>query len=179
MTIPKLFTAIDPSLRATGLVNFENGLLSDCHLIRTSSKDLGECLREIVSKTVGANSGVATMKVYCEFPQVYFGGKNKVDANDLLKVAAVAGAMASDPLVSVTYVLPKEWKGTVSKEVCNARVLARLQPGEMEAYEEAAKKYPKSLHHNIIDAIGIGLWAAGRFNPKKIYAGAYDVGEEE
>jgi hypothetical protein len=102
-----------------------------------------------------------------EWPQVY--PVSKGDPNDLFCLAGVGSALAmallakADP--KIIYYKPREWKGTAPKEVMGARILERLTPEERPLIPDVG-----SLTHNIIDAVGIGLFAVGRLNPKRVFA---------
>ena len=89
-----------------------------------------------------------------EIPQVYRAGQSVGDPNDLIKVAVNAGQWIerfSRRGATVRKVLPKDWKGQVSKEIHNRRVLALLTA------DEKTRILP-SHDHNMVDAIGLGLF---------------------
>jgi hypothetical protein len=96
-----------------------------------------------------------------ECPQVY--PQQAVPPNDLITLAFQAGRYAEAARVAKTRfvrtVLPHEWKGNLPKNVCAARVLSRLSPEEIGIVEEMSEGIPKSQRHNVLDAIGIGLFA--------------------
>ena len=96
-------------------------------------------------------------RIVVELPQVYSQGKG--DPNDLIQVAFAAGRCVGKGKFFET-VLPGQWKGQVPKKIHNRRVLAKLTPEE-HVVLDAAEVRP-SLRHNIIDAIGIGLWRVKR-----------------
>jgi hypothetical protein len=117
--------------------------------------------------------GVAK-KVFIEMPQFYPRGHKR--PNDLIKLAFTAGRLVGASGVAemgygyeATYFLPHEWKGNIPKETCNNRARMRLQPDELAvlaACENVILAYGgggKSVLHNVLDAIGIGLFAVGRF----------------
>ena len=94
-------------------------------------------------------------QVVVELPQVYTRDKSKGNPNDLIKVAAVAGALLKGILADrQMFVLPAEWKGNAPKEVTENRCRVDLSAEELDRVELPAK----SLQHNVWDAIGIGLW---------------------
>jgi hypothetical protein len=96
-----------------------------------------------------------------EIPQVYPHRAQKGDPNDLITVAFGAGLIAGRfPKARLRLVKPHQWKGTVPKEIHNRRVLAALTEGERVVAESA--KVQASVRHNMIDAIGLGLWHLGR-----------------
>lgn len=95
--------------------------------------------------------------VVVELPQVYLHGRMVGDPDDLIGMAFTAGRIVS--LIScgeVVTVKPAEWKGQVPKDIHNARTMAKLNEYEREVLEHSG--VPKHLKHNLIDAIGLGLW---------------------
>lgn len=93
-------------------------------------------------------------KLAIELPQVYLASRSRGDPNDLIQLALVVGGfeMWFDGLVFK--LLPHQWKGTVPKEIMAARILKRLSEEEQSKIEKA----PKSLLHNTLDSVGLGLW---------------------
>lgn len=103
------------------------------------------------------------MSVVCELPQVYRNAQSKGDPNDLIKVAVEVGQWKERALrygCPWTEVKPAYWKGQVPKPVHHARILRTLNERE-RAYVEGIK-LPASKMHNVMDAIGLGLWKLGR-----------------
>jgi hypothetical protein len=100
----------------------------------------------------------ALRNVMIELPQNY--PSNPVPPQDLITLAFLAGryANAARGDASVVHtIFPHEWKGNLPKPVCEARVRARLTPGELGIV--AALEAPKGEMNNVWDAIGIGLVA--------------------
>jgi hypothetical protein len=98
-----------------------------------------------------------------EIPQVYRQRQQKGDPNDLIQLALIAGMCMGEFLqggATVETRLPREWKGQRSKEVDNRSVLKLLTDDERDIV--ARSRLPKYKLHNMIDAIGIGLWHVGR-----------------
>lgn len=91
------------------------------------------------------------------------GGKGKkkpVDPNDLVDLAFFGGInlgrmLAFHPGASSKRYKPAEWKGQVPKAVMNRRVVRRLTDEEHSRIERPGAL---SLEHNILDAVGIGLY---------------------
>ena len=109
-------------------------------------------------KTDGLVSWVAERagifsRVIIERPQIY--PQSKGDPNDLIDVAITVGLCLTLSQFSTIY-RPREWKGQVPKKIHNARALDKLRPGERHILGELVK------NHNVIDAIGIGLYYLGR-----------------
>lgn len=85
-----------------------------------------------------------------------------IPLRDVLMCARRAGgyeARCAEAGVRVVTVPPVRWKGTLSKATTEARVRKALTPAEAARLPNVAK----SVAHNMFDAIGIGLWALGRF----------------
>jgi hypothetical protein len=81
------------------------------------------------------------------------------DPQALIKLAINAGRWIEKmhaPIVRTVY--PSQWKGQVPKKIHNGRVLAKLDQAELSLIP----KLPETKLHNVIDAIGLGLFALGR-----------------
>ena len=98
------------------------------------------------------------LRVVIEIPQIYPG--HPVPPNDLITLAFLAGRYAGRATCEVSTVFPHQWKGNLSKENCAARVRFRLSPEEKEVVD--VLDIPAKQLHNVMDAIGIGLFALGR-----------------
>lgn len=106
----------------------------------------------------------AFSKVVIEQPRVYPGGRTK-NPNDVLSVAVNAGEWGgrySFQGCAIEYVTPSGWKGQTKKEIQHARDWARLDLDEQDLVSRSGKGIAASKRHNMLDAIGIGLWAVGR-----------------
>lgn len=161
--------SIDPGIRGCGVALFADlelswaGYIKNPSLRGNSSRDAAQMARAIKAR------GLTGDKVHLvlEYPQVYRGSKQKGDPNDLLALAAVDACLVIlYPEAGVTVYKPRDWKGTVDGDVMLARIRGRLTDEEKARFE----KCPKSLEHNIVDACGIGLFALGRLNPRKVFA---------
>ena len=93
-----------------------------------------------------------------EFPLIYPHEKLKGDPNDLLYVALAAGFVIQEMHLTpeIALVLPRTWKGQTPKEIQNARDLEKLDARERRIIEEL--DVPRGKLHNVMDAVGIGLW---------------------
>lgn len=100
--------------------------------------------------------------VVVEIPQVYQQRKQKGNPNDLVQLAFTAGlalrhiSYVNEP--SLETIRPRAWKGTRPKHVCNKITLNALTEEEKARIPDL----PKTKLHNVLDAIGIGLWRLGR-----------------
>jgi len=173
--------AVDPGIRGCGVALFRDGELRAAAYVRNAVRK-GNDFDAVLSLARSVRAWVFPADPYfgsdgdravLEYPQVYTASKSKGDNNDLLPLAAVDGAIVALlpglPGVSATRVLPRDWKHTMAHEAVEARVLGRLSPSERAVLDEALKD-ARSLGHNVIDAVGIGLHALGRFAPRKVIA---------
>jgi hypothetical protein len=117
----------------------------------------------------GLNEGAMVAgitRAVVERPMIYPGGRQKARPADIIKLATRAGewggAVRAWFNVEPEYVEPHGWKGSVDKDVHHARVWAKLTGAEQAVVSAAAKGVAKGKLHNIIDAVGIGLFAVGR-----------------
>ena len=99
---------------------------------------------------------------FIELPQVYNQRHWKGDPNDLLAVALTVGALkfAVRKASAIELVPPHKWKGNVPKAVMLKRIESKLDTEEKEILSQIS--VAKSKRHDVLDAIGIGLWALGR-----------------
>lgn len=155
--------AVDPGLRHCGIAYFYKGILGYAGLVRNPETTARGARAWIaMARAVAARiQRFDWEKGVVEDQEQYEGASNRVNRADLTELAHVAGAVAlvlgargSD----VESPLPKQWKGQLPKDVCNRRIEAKLTPLEAVVIEREG-----ALTHNIIDAVGLGLWALKRF----------------
>lgn len=146
--------SVDPG-NSTGWAFFDSkGSLQCCGLVKCLVPASLDALAETVT---------SASQIYVEIPQVYSGPRAKGDPNDLIQVAVCAGWVISQyRQADLKTVKPAEWKGQEPKEITHKRVLASLSPYELAVFEQNLGKHKKSVQHNVVDAVGIGLWALKR-----------------
>lgn len=150
--------SFDPAVHHVGWAAFDAGKLARCGL--ENGKPLGAALERRFRAGTGGWQG---LRVIVEVPQVYQQRNWRGDPNDLIEVALVAGRVAQSfgaDGPEAELIRPHAWKGNAPKEVMLKRIVNRLDDAEQAVLHTA--KVPGSLRHNVIDAIGIGLWALGR-----------------
>ncbi len=131
---------VDPGVKACGVAIFEGGWLQRAFY---APKEKCKLLK--------------SEQLIIEMPRIYPGsGQQKGDLNDLLNLATVVG-YAEAHFKQAERVYPATWKGQVPKKIMTARILASLTVAERARIQSAGAKT-----HNIVDAIGIGLWKLGR-----------------
>lgn len=144
-----MFISIDPGTRATGWAVWKDEKLYQCGIAR--GKDWVE--------TVNNMPRVKVTKLCIEDQQIY--RNSEVNAHSLIAVARVVGAIVIKYQAKENKIIkPREWKGQVPKTICNKRTLQRLTEEEIETLTR--KTYSKSMIHNLLDAVGIGLWELKR-----------------
>lgn len=150
--------SIDPGVRGCGCALWIDGVLyAAAYVAPAKAPSLPEAITAMVDAVhdwipVGS-------ELVIEFPQTYRGRAAKGDTNDLLAVAAVAGAIIALN-GSGKFVSPHTWKGSVPKKtaagvnIIKERCLKRLSPEEISKIRLPSK----SLHHNVYDGVFLGLW---------------------
>lgn len=146
--------SVDPG-NNTGWAFFNGtGVLQCCGLVKCLVPASLDALAEKVAR---ADS------VYVEIPQVYSGPRAKGDPNDLIQVALCAGWVISQyRQADLKTVKPAEWKGQEPKDITYKRVLASLDAVERATFDICLSRFNKGVRHNVVDAVGIGLWALRR-----------------
>lgn len=156
-----MLIAIDPGVHACGVAMFSTyGDLRLAALVRAAPQGswamAAQAVCELVRVSRDSESGCVAV---IERPRIY-PGRRREDPNDLLSLAGVVGAITMALHIygaRVDHVFPADWKGQVPKRQMGERILARLSAGELARVEDAGSKT-----HNIVDAIGIGLFANKR-----------------
>ena len=144
-----MFEAVDPGTRCAGWALWDQRLVA-CGLVRSKRKSLGNRANDLSRQLQPVDL------VVVEIPRAY--PKNrKLSPNDLIDLAIVAGACARVGKES-KLVLPVEWKGQTPKDICHKRVMSRLSREELLIVKAGVEGVPKSLRHNVYDAVGIARW---------------------
>jgi hypothetical protein len=100
-----------------------------------------------------------------ERPQVYRASQSKGDPNDLITLAIGVGQMKERleaAGLAVELVLPTTWKGQTPKEIHSKRILAALSEEEVFRLNACLNSLAPSIRHNLVDAVGLGLWLLKR-----------------
>ena len=165
-----MLLAIDPGLDVGWALFLDTGRLLACGLGDPRIHELHKAseIRDVI----------------IEHPFVYPRGQTK-DPNAIVKLAIGAGEWAGTyrQWAQIEYVLPWQWKGSVPKVIHHERLLAILSTDELEVFKKGTKTYtkmhvsassvkdgyapaprkmPASKKHNVLDAIGLGLFFLGR-----------------
>lgn len=114
------------------------------------------------------NRLTAVTEAVIEHPVIYPHGRTP-NPNSIVKLAVSAGEMAGVLMangISVRYVEPRAWKGTLDPNTCCRRAWGRLGATERvlaAPFEPEPTGDIKGTKHNVLDAIGLGLFAVGRW----------------
>jgi len=107
-------------------------------------------------------------EIVIEIPQVYPQKRQPGNPNHLIKMAFDVGEFAGRLIgmfwtlslarfePEIVLVKPHEWKGSVPKDIHNQRICGSLSEHESAIIDAAG--VAKTHRHNMIDAVGLGLW---------------------
>ena len=151
--------AIDPGLRKCGVAEFTDGILIRAYLVKGPKTGRGPAAWLVMALEVANrlsphfHSSTWTLAI----EQMDFNRRSDGRPADLGELCGVSGALTMcSGIMNIVSYLPSRWKKGVPKKIHNQRVLARLDAGER-------RSVPKD--HNVIDAVGIGLYHCGRYRP--------------
>lgn len=146
---------IDPGVHFCGISHFYQGKLEYAAYLPTDDMFSFICDQLPVA-----------YRYLIECPRIYPQARQKGDQNDLINLARVVGGLERWCEGKVEIIYPREWKGTVDADVMVKRIQERLSPEEKA---KAVLPSAKSKHHNVWDAVGIGLHGVGRLKQKRVY----------
>ena len=154
--------AIDPGINCSGWAVFQDNILTQASYSAPSKGDFETRLQHLVRASRRDCMFDHFDRLIIEMPQAYRGDRS-VPPEDLIKLGIVAGYWAGYVETgAIEFVLPRTWKGQVPKLVMCHRILSRLQPEEMQRIALPDQLTEHTRATNMVDAIGIGLWALGR-----------------
>lgn len=164
--------AVDPGLHRCGLAVFsQSGELLGAWVVRPDRAMLelpagpdrqSRLANNVAGKVIAALRPHAPLPLLgVETPQVYQGGRQKGDPNDLIALATEVGAIVQGVGARESRVVqPAQWKRQVQKDAMGRRIWGGLTPSErtlMPTKARSADPQPDTL-----DAVGLGLWLSGR-----------------
>lgn len=169
--------AIDPGIQCFGAAVFNGTWLTRGTLIRGYYNKNGlpeanepqtamRAVEHLITWLTGMQLARHINRVVIEIPKVYPATQQKGDQNDLIALAGFAYALATSvhSATEIVRYFPRDWKGTIDADTMTARIEKRLMPAETHYLEPC----PKSLHHNMIDAVGIGMFNLGRLDRHRV-----------
>lgn len=152
-----MLLAIDPGNDAGWSLFDPAGRLVRCGLVDSPHK-------------LNLPAGTVIDRVVIERPMIYPGGRQKARPRDIITLAVHAGEWSGrfgTAGVLVTFVEPAEWKGgPIPKDVSHARIIRKLDEGEQAVVLAAKRANGKAVtakqSKDVLDSVGIGLFAVGR-----------------
>lgn len=179
--------AVDPSLTSTGVALFRKGELRAARRIKrerdgTRPGERAHAMAFDVWEWLCTVKADPRCFVY-EFPQIYTIDKSDGDPNDLTPLAAIGGAlggmlglvnMARNAALDIVTPKPAEWAGQLPKTKTGDpwasprghRIKRALSVEELRRFQ---------AQHDVLDAIGLGLWALGRFDRQRVVTDGTDA----
>lgn len=124
--------------------------------------EIANKLRQIWEKHVGFSFDPVYLVV--EGQRIY--PFSKINPDPLIKLARLSGMLLRDyktPEKNVLTPCPGQWKGNSAKLDTANLVLENLDPWSIRRLNNDLSEIPKFLHHNVYDAVGLGLWAIENF----------------
>jgi hypothetical protein len=149
---------IDPGINGCGIAILKDGTLWDARYAESVLNPAFPTHSRVVATAMAAWEHVALARdthVVVERPQIY--PDRPVPSEDVLVLMAVVGAlgaMAEEHCIPWSWVLPREWKKQVPKEIKLRRIENALTTVERARIQEDRK----TRRHNVLDAIGIAKW---------------------
>jgi hypothetical protein len=160
-----MLVAVDPGLHNCGVSIWSNdGQLLEARLVKNTVEMSGPLNAQPMARAVAAEVPLCDCDLVIEVPQVYPFGQGKGNPNDLIDLAAVAGACMGLAGGAVSYYLPRQWKGQVPKDISHARAMAQL--GDVEKTNIKLCR-PAGLMHNVYDAVALGLFHVKKIGRRK------------
>lgn len=99
--------------------------------------------------------------LYMEDQEIRRGGKART--KDIIRLAQTAGRLAEKVRApKETWVHYSKWAGSQPPHALEARILGCLSSEERATLKAALKNVAMSYRHNVVEAIGIGLYATRR-----------------
>lgn len=156
-----LILAVDPGAGGTGwaLLRSRDARVHNCGTLHGRGT-WDQKVRQIMVGYEKLLSNHYIGQVYIESPVFMrgYGGYTTASTGDLVKLSMLCGAIYAYTmrLHGAILVEPSQWKGQLPKKVCARRIMKILH--ELHPYDELGR-----ISNHAMDAIGIGLWALGKF----------------
>jgi hypothetical protein len=152
-----VIVCIDSGAKAAGVSIFENGELTTAWLAR--GKTWEETADDVLDKMPVTTDLVQTVVI--ERMQIY-DSTPLAHANDCITLSLMAGRVTGFFLeANIVEYVPHTWKGGVPKNIMTKRIIDKLSQDEIGRVDLPRAK---DLHHNIWDAVGLGIYhTRGRY----------------
>jgi hypothetical protein len=158
--------AIDPGVKNCGWAIIREGNLQACGLLRETNENFVDNIGSMcntLSNVWEEHISGTKMPQYMVIERMKIYNVSKGDPNDLIPLSILAGSLwtTMKPL-AVSFPTAPEWKGSVPKDVLIERVRKNFSQTELAILQNDIETLPKSLIHNVYDAVCLGKWAASR-----------------
>jgi len=174
---------LDPSLSSSGVALFYNGVLLAAARItcRTAITDHNIGVRCLAMADRIRDWCPGADRIVWEWPQIYGVGKSKSDPNKLLGLVAIGTAVAArfqaaryaqGREMSITTPTPREWTGGLPKSTKPGEALTSQRGRRVLSKLSEEERLLVPDQHDVVDAVGLGLWALDRFEPVRVFPGA-------
>lgn len=189
-----MLLALDPSVRSSGvaLLDERTGKLIAVSRVKRNDLDnapdgarwisMAASIWRWVDNTLDVNKHLTftdfVNTIVFEKPQIYRASRSKGDPNQLIGLAGVAmavvGLFHQESPVAVYSPTPAEWCGQLPKATKGSakaspraqRILSRLSSEELALVPD---------QHDVIDAVGLGLWRLGRLAPRRVLSNGKEL----
>jgi hypothetical protein len=163
--------AIDPGYSFTngaGWALFSDGRLKHCGLVAPFAAGLDskqsclEVLEKLSTQWEALRGFHIKPELLClESPIVYPRYSQKIDTRSLDNIHFLNGMLSErfNPRELLTPT-PYQWKQNKPKDVHREEIIAALDQNSQNVLAETLKEIPGSKWHNVIDAVGLGLYAS-------------------
>lgn len=163
----KWLVSLDPGLRHAGVAVFKNEWLHQCTLISNPEVTVRgppawETMADEMTRYLSQFEFWPNCTFVGEMPQIYRNAYYNPD--DILQLAACLATCSYQCKGPKYTYLPRQWKGKLVKEKHHKLIEYSMMRDEMELYEKL--KAPATLKHNVMDAIGVGLYHLLRLRVK-------------
>lgn len=149
--------SIDPGRAHVAWAAWNNASLQGAGVYETP----GECdLGAVVSGLLRQVQVRAELVVLEQM--AYRPGRSNSQPHDLLDVMAAGSAVAARVSDQIVFVAATVWKGQEPKVVTQSRVDRRLTALEASILQSVLAVVRRSRHHDVYDAVGLGLYRTGR-----------------
>lgn len=163
--------AIDPGCSFTngaGWALFSEGRLKHCGVVAPfaagidSKQSCMEVLEKLSKQWETLIGFHIKPELLClESPIAYPSYSQRIDTKSLDNIHFLNGMLSErfNPRELLTPT-PYQWKQNKPKDIHREEIIAGLDPYSKRVLTEALKEIPRSKWHNVIDAVGLGLYAS-------------------
>lgn len=164
MTTPRYgrMAAWDPGVLASGLAVFENDRLTEAEAVIIRPAVTRPIQWSLMATSVAEHVGKVDLFA---FEQMQTRKGKEAAHTDLIELSIISGIVVGLLSVRFLNVPANTWTKGRQKPVNHARIREILEPEELRVLDTAIRLCPrKENHKEILDAVGIGLYALRRWS---------------